>query len=168
MLPVEEDPEQIAPGDRIAFDGQLLSTWRRGGRRRFFGIARHRVLPHPRWQVDIRRRRATMRAIVQWPNDSVADMKTLGAGAAGSHCPGSLSHRSIEPTGPDWHAGSTDQEDMVHQNPFREDSHSARHVCKGCYQHRSVYSLRGVVRARHDHDLCPRCFRSFRERFRRW
>ena len=24
MLPYEEDPEQIAPGDRIAFDGQLL------------------------------------------------------------------------------------------------------------------------------------------------
>ena len=54
----------------------------------------------------------------------------------------------------------------MQQNPFRDVSHRTRHICQGCHQHRSVFYFRGDVRARLDHDLCPRCYKSVRERMR--
>jgi hypothetical protein len=52
----------------------------------------------------------------------------------------------------------------VQQNPVRESSSRTRHICRGCSQHRSVFSFRGQVRADLEHDFCPRCYRSMRDR----
>lgn len=54
----------------------------------------------------------------------------------------------------------------MQQNPVREAQFRSRHVCRGCHQHRSVFTFRGRVRARIDHDLCPRCYDSLREQIR--
>jgi hypothetical protein len=47
---------------------------------------------------------------------------------------------------------------------------SPRHLCACCETNRTTFNTRRDprFRARADHDLCSRCFRSYRAAFRRW
>jgi hypothetical protein len=57
----------------------------------------------------------------------------------------------------------------VQQNRQRFHSdHHDKHRCLGCTRHRSVFLFRGRVRADADHNLCPRCYRSHRQRLYNW
>jgi hypothetical protein len=57
----------------------------------------------------------------------------------------------------------------MQQNPqrFHYDHHD-KHRCLGCARHRAVFTFRGRVRADADHNLCPRCYRSHRQRLHNW
>lgn len=37
-------------------------------------------------------------------------------------------------------------------------------LCVWCHQHRAVFHYRGRCRGDHQHDLCPRCYRSAMDR----
>jgi hypothetical protein len=66
--------------------------------------------------------------------------------------------------------GSTDNtEAVMHQNPqrYRHSPHD-KHRCLECARYRSVFVFRGRVRADADHNLCPRCYRSHRQRLFNW
>jgi hypothetical protein len=57
----------------------------------------------------------------------------------------------------------------MQQNPQRfHYNHNAKHRCLGCARRRSVFAFRGRVRADADHNLCPRCYRSHRQRLYNW
>jgi hypothetical protein len=57
----------------------------------------------------------------------------------------------------------------MQQNPQRlQRPRHSKHRCLGCGRHRAVFSFRGRVRADSDHDLCPRCYRSHRQRLYNW
>jgi hypothetical protein len=43
-----------------------------------------------------------------------------------------------------------------------------RHVCRRCGQARARFSYAGRYKARRDHDLCQRCFRTLKARLARW
>jgi hypothetical protein len=43
-----------------------------------------------------------------------------------------------------------------------------KHLCRRCLTARAGFIYRGRYRARHDHDLCQRCFRELRAGFLRW
>lgn len=46
------------------------------------------------------------------------------------------------------------------------DARSTKHLCQGCGQHAAKFEYRGRWKFRADHDLCPRCYRSQRDRDR--
>ena len=57
----------------------------------------------------------------------------------------------------------------MQQNPQRADQCAhAKHRCLACARHRSVFAFRGRVHADADHNLCPRCYRSHRQRLYNW
>ena len=41
---------------------------------------------------------------------------------------------------------------------------SSKHLCQGCGQHAAKFEYKGRWKFRSDHDLCPRCYRSQRDR----
>jgi hypothetical protein len=43
-----------------------------------------------------------------------------------------------------------------------------KHLCRRCGTARARFVYRGRFKARRDHDLCPRCFRTLRADLRRW
>ena len=58
----------------------------------------------------------------------------------------------------------------MQQNPQRFQQHPQhdKHRCLVCARHRSVFAFRGRVRADAHHNLCPRCYRSHRQRLHHW
>jgi hypothetical protein len=42
------------------------------------------------------------------------------------------------------------------------------YLCLGCARYRSVFAFRGRVRADAHHNLCPRCYRAYRQRLQDW
>jgi hypothetical protein len=57
----------------------------------------------------------------------------------------------------------------MQQNPRRfQHLPSGKHRCLECSHRRSVFAFRGRVRADADHTLCPRCYRSHRQRLHNW
>jgi hypothetical protein len=57
----------------------------------------------------------------------------------------------------------------MQQNPQRcQPYQHDKHRCLACACYRSVFAFRGRVHADADHTLCPRCYRSHRQRFYKW
>ncbi len=53
-------------------------------------------------------------------------------------------------------------------NRVIETGHRDKHLCRRCGQARARFTYRGRVKARRDHDVCPRCFRTLAAGLRRW
>jgi hypothetical protein len=53
-------------------------------------------------------------------------------------------------------------------NRVAETGLRSKHVCKRCGQARARFTYRGRVKARRDHDLCQRCYRTLKAGLARW